>query len=351
VDPAFSPESELSISVKTRKMLWGRGASRCNEPKCRLELVMDISETDDPTLVGEECHIVAKEENGPRGRSDLTPEQRDLYGNLMLMCAVHHKVIDDNPVLYDVALLHEMKKQHEAWVRHSLEGFDPARQREEEQLAGIIQEWEQRARLNDWDAWVSSLTCNGQPRILEVRMKELHDLGEWLFRRIWPDVDQDIQAAFSNFRSVLQDLLNLLREYGEEFGSGEDQMWQVRKLYKRIRPWSREREAELLAEYEWAVDLVEDLAVELTRAANLVIRVARKHFQPIYRQQEGWATITSGPGSMLQYTTFLPQYAVGVSGAPYEGIDTFSTVRTERDVHFGSGATPREPKSRSAHQP
>lgn len=49
-------------------------------PDCRIELVMDVNETDDPSLIGEECHIVAREENGPRGASPLTDEQRDLYG-------------------------------------------------------------------------------------------------------------------------------------------------------------------------------------------------------------------------------------------------------------------------------
>ena len=64
----------MSISLKTHKMLWGRAASRC--AFCRRELVMDASQTDDESLVGDACHIVAQSAGGPRGDSPLTPEER-----------------------------------------------------------------------------------------------------------------------------------------------------------------------------------------------------------------------------------------------------------------------------------
>jgi hypothetical protein len=68
------------------------------QSKCYLKqkvLVVHETETDDPSVVGEEAHIVAQKEIGPRGRGDLTPEQRDKYDNLILLCSVHHKVVDD----------------------------------------------------------------------------------------------------------------------------------------------------------------------------------------------------------------------------------------------------------------
>jgi hypothetical protein len=78
-------------------MLWGRYANRCNFEDCRRELVMDATETDDESIIGEECHIFARGKNGPRGNSTLTEEQRDKYSNLILLCSVHHKLIDDQP--------------------------------------------------------------------------------------------------------------------------------------------------------------------------------------------------------------------------------------------------------------
>ncbi len=55
----------MSISVKTRKMLWGKAANRCAFIDCKRELVMDETETDDPSIIGEECHIIAREDDGP----------------------------------------------------------------------------------------------------------------------------------------------------------------------------------------------------------------------------------------------------------------------------------------------
>lgn len=108
----------MGISEKTRKILWGRSGNRC--AICRHELVMNATSLDDESVIGEECHIVAREPNGPRGQSPLTPDERDRYENLILLCPVDHKLIDDQPNTYDVQCLKEIKTQHEAWVCESL---------------------------------------------------------------------------------------------------------------------------------------------------------------------------------------------------------------------------------------
>jgi len=84
---------------------------------------MDASPTDDESIVGDECHIVAKSPTGPRGESPLTSKQRDHYDNLILLCRVHHKLVDDQPNTYTVQCLGEMKAVHEKWVRENLQGF------------------------------------------------------------------------------------------------------------------------------------------------------------------------------------------------------------------------------------
>ena len=108
-----------NISTKTYKMLWGRAASRCAFPDCRRELVMEKTSADDASLFGEACHMVAKEPEGPRGTSPLNSKQRDEYDNLLLLCNIHHKVIDDQPNTYPVERLKTMKTEHERWVRES----------------------------------------------------------------------------------------------------------------------------------------------------------------------------------------------------------------------------------------
>jgi tetratricopeptide (TPR) repeat protein len=86
---------------------------------------MDASETDDESLVGDTCHIVAESPSGPRGDSPLTRKQRDQYDNLILLCKVHHKLVDDQRNTYTVERLREMKVVHEKWVRESLQPTSP----------------------------------------------------------------------------------------------------------------------------------------------------------------------------------------------------------------------------------
>lgn len=113
----------MGITSKTRKLLWGRSANRCNYETCRKTLSLEIDEKHN-TITGEECHIVAKKVDGPRGKSKLSSKDRDEYDNLILMCKEHHQIIDDNPQKYTIDILKDMKKKHEKWVEKNLEELD-----------------------------------------------------------------------------------------------------------------------------------------------------------------------------------------------------------------------------------
>lgn len=88
---------------------------------CRRLLTADESMADAPVVLGEMAHIVAESPNGPRGDSPLSIEERNRYGNLMLLCNIHHQLIDDQPATYPVERLHEIKDAHEKWVEATLE--------------------------------------------------------------------------------------------------------------------------------------------------------------------------------------------------------------------------------------
>ena len=88
-------------------------ANRCAFPECLLELVMDASETDDEALIGEECHIIAQDINGPRGDHAMPIEARDKYSNFILLCSNHHTLIDKQPNTYTIENLQELKASHE----------------------------------------------------------------------------------------------------------------------------------------------------------------------------------------------------------------------------------------------
>lgn len=105
------------MRIKDVKILWGRAANRCAFPDCRIELTPD----GEANTLGEIAHIVAESPDGPRGNSDIPPELRDDYSNLILLCPTHHRMIDNNPEEWTVEKLKQLKQDHEKWVSIQLD--------------------------------------------------------------------------------------------------------------------------------------------------------------------------------------------------------------------------------------
>ncbi|WP_209121170.1 hypothetical protein [Alkalihalobacillus sp. BA299] len=322
----------MGISVKTRKMLWGKAANRCAFSTCRRELVMDETETDDPSIIGEECHIVAREDDGPRGDADFPKEQRDLYGNLLLLCNIHHKVIDDQEKAYSVDKLKEIKKEHEEWVRNSLD-IDEIRIKHELIYSSYIDEWVKRADLDNWEAWTSWLLGSGQPGIGKQKLKELDELKHWIFTRVLPNTLIELENAFENFRRVLSDLINTFSLHAIERGEGLE----TEKFY-RLDRWDPELNSKLHKEYMFHVDLIMDLTVELTRAGNYVCDQVRRYILSDFRLKDGLLVVTSGPYMDLSFRTHKVRYIGDQrTGIPYTNLNQFKTERQSRDFCFGVG--------------
>ena len=108
----------MAISDKTRKTLWGRSGNRC--AVCRHELVIEGTQVDDESVVGDECHIVSGKENGPRYIAGFPASEIDEQSNLILLCRGHHKMVDDQSETYTVEVLSKLKANHEKWVSASL---------------------------------------------------------------------------------------------------------------------------------------------------------------------------------------------------------------------------------------
>jgi hypothetical protein len=102
----------VAITERTRKILWGKAGGRCSI--CRVQVVGEGTDADDPSVFGEEAHIVARSPGGPRAShyaGDI-----DGYDNLILLCSKHHKQVDDQVNTYTVDRLLEIKHDHEAWI-------------------------------------------------------------------------------------------------------------------------------------------------------------------------------------------------------------------------------------------
>jgi hypothetical protein len=316
-------------------MLWGRARNRCAFPDCDQLLIQDVPGDAGTSVIGEEAHIFPREAGGPRA-DGARPADVDAYSNLILLCPAHHKMVDDHASTYTMDVLEEMKRNHEAQVASGETPDQQTRQADDERYAAYVDEWVRRAALDSWDGWMSSLTSHGQPSLLTERYEQLEELREWLLRRIWPGRYEDLENSFHNFRFVLDDLFLVFSRHAEDPLEDRERIW-TRKFYK-IDEWNPELYERLGEEYDVHVDLVEDLALEMTRAANYVCDHVRKRIDPAFRVREGALVIRAGPMmETLGWTTFRPEYRREERTArPYPGLERFKADRASRDFCFGT---------------
>jgi len=113
----------MALSDKTRKILWARSGNLC--ALCRKKLVIDPTQADAESVIGEECHIYAQSAGGPRFSASFPADQMDSLENLILLCASDHKRVDDQPKEHSVEWLKARKAEHEKRVEQML--TDPAK--------------------------------------------------------------------------------------------------------------------------------------------------------------------------------------------------------------------------------
>lgn len=110
----------MVMSDATRKALWARSHNRC--AICRALLTVDADSAELPWLIlGEEAHIVARSEGGPRAH-DGDRIRLDEYENLILLCANDHKRVDLQPHVFTAAELRARKAAHERWAEEKFAG-------------------------------------------------------------------------------------------------------------------------------------------------------------------------------------------------------------------------------------
>jgi hypothetical protein len=108
----------MAITDRTRKILWGRSGNLC--AYCRRVLVEDGANPSDESVVGDECHLIGERPDAARGHLGVGRDDLDESDNLVLLCEVHHKLVDDQPETYTVEILRAMKAAHELWVKEKL---------------------------------------------------------------------------------------------------------------------------------------------------------------------------------------------------------------------------------------
>ena len=203
-----------------------------------------------------------------------------------------------------------------------------------------IKKWCEFIDIDNWNGWTSWMLGSGQPGISQEMFKRLGELREWLYSRIWPGKYNDIEGSFTNFRYVLNDLYNIFNEHCQKRG----EMYQTEKFYKNDR-WDSKQYDKLSKEFDYHVDLVQDLILELTRAANYICDNVRKFILPEFRLEEGKLLVTYGPCNDFTFKTICPEYKDNERILMiYPGLDEFKIIRVNRDFGFGIGISPEDPK-------
>jgi hypothetical protein len=87
-------------------------------------LVIDETDLDSESVVGEECHIISALPKGPRFDENYPQDKIDDISNLILLCRIHHKQIDDQYETYTRPLLTSIKENHENWVESKLKDHE-----------------------------------------------------------------------------------------------------------------------------------------------------------------------------------------------------------------------------------
>lgn len=193
----------MAISDKTRKVLWGRSGSRC--AVCHRELFIDATSADSEAVVGDECHIVSGRAQGPRYDSALPVERLDDANNLILLCRVHHKMVDDQAETYTVEILRNLKANHEVWVTSKLttedKEFRPRVRRIKENIPAYLLRLTCGTEVFEIVADACSSLCDhvepktqGEAELMASFLQEVQDWGE-----LWSGLDagERVRAAFS----------------------------------------------------------------------------------------------------------------------------------------------------------
>lgn len=103
-----------AINDKAEKILYVQAGGRCEFHGCNKYLFRHHL-THDANNFSEKAHICAFNKGGPRYSEQRKANINDL-DNLMLLCGVCHKQIDDDPTLYPVEKLQQFKADHESRI-------------------------------------------------------------------------------------------------------------------------------------------------------------------------------------------------------------------------------------------
>ncbi|MEV3938624.1 tetratricopeptide repeat protein [Glycomyces sp. NPDC049804] len=105
----------LNPVLAVQKWLYAVSGNQCAFTDCQSPVVQ-LAPTGRPFVSSDVAHIIGAVENGPRGKSDLSAEDRRSVANLVLLCQTHARLVDAHKEDYPDEDLLRMKHLHESRV-------------------------------------------------------------------------------------------------------------------------------------------------------------------------------------------------------------------------------------------
>jgi hypothetical protein len=293
----------MTIPIRDLKILWSRAAGRCSLPDCRKKLVDSASEstTSKNILIGENCHIVAESDEGPRGKSQLSLDERNRYPNLILLCKNHHAEIDQDTEKWSIEKLHQIKAEHEIWVETSLTEVDdtPAKKL----YSKLINCATESLSLDYWK-WLTDNAINDH--LPTEFVEEAREFSSVIFKTIWPNEIPELEINLKNVSNRVSQYI----DYYLTFAS----LNQSEKFFTKNTPWRQdglshdERENLVKAFGKWQRNsfiLLGNLVLSLNEFAECV----RKFMNPEYFLYEGKFSILDSLGvtNEMKGCEYLPE--------------------------------------------
>ena len=101
------------------KILYARASGHCS--KCKVNVVLEDSNTEKPKQIGKIAHIIAHSPKGPRADTSYPKNKLDTYANWILLCPTCHDTVDALEGTYRVETLTKLKKNHEDWIADNID--------------------------------------------------------------------------------------------------------------------------------------------------------------------------------------------------------------------------------------
>jgi hypothetical protein len=199
--------SGRTYQEKTIKILFGR-ATWCAYPRCHRRLIFE--DRGNLTVVAQIAHIRSESPDGPRHDAQYPVELINSEENLLLLCGIHHKPVDDHESAYTIEELIDWKTRQVA--------SGPQREFSEQQLAQVMHHaatdsMHETANAADQDrgpaghhalrAWLEQMDAlgrGGDPHVGLVRINVPPRLADTFIER--PDVTL-VAAAVESGQTVI----------------------------------------------------------------------------------------------------------------------------------------------------